>query len=512
MLSAPTQLLRLKYGKEENDLDKNTKTIIISAASAVVVIAAIVAAAIFIYRAVHVDTAALQTQNPVYASVEDTISATGIIKNKENYTITSAATGKVIECGFEAGDYVTAGQVLYRIDSDALSRQLEQAKINLETARVTRAQSAKAAADLSVKAYVSGLVGTVYVHKGDMIQAGAKIADVTDSQNLILKAPFNATDIPSLYAGAAAEVTLASTGGACAGTVKTIYSSSQAADGGKAVTTVEIAVSNPGAVKSGEQAYVRVGNIASASAGTFENSVNQSIVASASGQVDSIRISEGTRISAGQTALTLKNDAVTNAVTNADLQIKQINSSIAQLTDQLDDYTVKSPIDGIVTSKTVKLYDNNAAMTPMAVISDTSHLYAEVQVDELNAPRVQVGQTARITTQDASGASYTGVVTQTAEAGVPANGITYYPVKIMLDESAGLIDGMNVDASVIADRRDNTLTVPTSAIKGGKVKLAGEKGIEERLVETGIKNKEITEILSGLNINDKIVVGGESHE
>lgn len=481
------------------------------AAIVAVVIFSAVAGTIFIFRALRTDAPALQTVSPSYETVEETVSATGTLKNNENYTITSAATGKVLECNFEVGDSVTAGQVLYRIDADALQRQLEQAKISLEQARAARSQSASALNDLTVRSYVGGMVSKVYVHNGDMVQAGAKIADVTDQENLILKAPFHTTDIPQISVGAAVEVTLASTGGACWGTVSKIYDAPQALSGGKAGTTVEIAVTNPGALADGETAYARIGTIASAAAGTFENSVNQSIVAAASGQVESLAISEGTRVSKNQHVLTLKNDALRNALTNADLQIKQVTSTIAQLTDQLEDYVVISPIDGVVTSKTVKLYDNNAAMTPMAVVADTTHLYAEVHIDELNAPKIQRGQTARITTQDAS-EGYTGVVTQVAEAGAPVNGVTYFPVKIMLDDRANLIDGMNVDVQVTIGQHENALTIPVSALKGNKVKIVGEHGVEERRVEVGIKNSEVAEILSGLSANDKIAAGGERHE
>lgn len=492
-------------------MNKKGKGIIITIICAAVIIAAAIIGTVFVFRAFRTDAPALQTATPVYEAMEETVRATGTLKNNENYTITSAATGKVIECNFEEGDSVTAGQVLYRIDSDALSRQLEQAKISLEQARATRDQSASALNDLTVRSYVGGMVSKVYVHNGDMVQAGAKIADVTDQENLILKAPFHTTDIPNIYIGAAVEITLASTGGACWGTVSKIYDAPQAFDGGKAGTMVEIAVTNPGALKDGETAYARIGTIASAAAGTFENSVNQSIVAAASGQVENLAISEGARVSKSQCVLTLKNDALRNALTNAELQIKQVSSTITQLTDQLKDYVVTSPIDGVVTSKTVKLYDNNAAMTPMAVIADTAHLYAEVNIDELNAPKVQPGQAAQIMTQDEA-QSYTGVVTQIAEAGTPVNGVTYFPVKIMLDDHTGLIDGMNVDVQVTVGQHEHALTIPADALKGNKVKVVGEHGVEERRVEVGIKNGKTAEILSGLSESDQIVIGGGSHE
>lgn len=488
------------------------KRAIIIAVCAIVIVAAAGTGIYFALRNQPVNTQALETVNPSYQNADETVSVTGTMKYNEDYTITSTATGEVIECTIEEGNAVTKGQVLYRIKSDALQRQIEQTKISLEKAQQVRAQSAKALDDLSVKSYATGMVTKVYVHNGDMVQAGVKIADVVDQENLVLKVPFNTTDVQNLYIGQPTEVTLSSTGGVFWGNVGNIYASSQAIDGGKAGTVVEINVVNPGAVKAGDTAYAKVGSVASVAAGAFENKTSQSITAAAAGQVENLSLSEGNMVYKNQRVLTLKNDALRNNVTNADLQIKEINNTLSQLNAQLEDYVVKSPVDGIVTSKMVKLADNNTAMAPMAVISDTSHLYAEAQVDELNAAKIQLGQTAKVSTQDASSQVYTGTVEKIADVGTPQNGITYYTVKILMDTNDGLLESMNVNVDILTGQHQNVLTIPTDAVRAGKVKVVTDKGVIEKKVETGIRNKDITEIVSGLSIGDKVVTGGNADE
>ena len=111
-------------------------------------------------------------------TLQTTVRETGTVVFDDSYTITPLSAGKILSADFEEGDTVTKGQVLYTVDSVDLSNSIEQAKVNLDKANEALKQSRRAAADLTVKAKASGLVTAVYVHVGDYVTPGTKIADI----------------------------------------------------------------------------------------------------------------------------------------------------------------------------------------------------------------------------------------------------------------------------------------------------------------------------------------------
>ena len=76
----------------------------------------------------------------------------------------------------------------------------------------------------------------------------------------------------------------------------------------------------------------------------------------------------------------------------------------------LDDATVTAPVGGIVTEKLVDAGELVAPRTPLVVITDLDHAWANVFVDEPLVPRLTLGQPATLFT-DAGGAGVAGTVT-----------------------------------------------------------------------------------------------------
>jgi HlyD family secretion protein len=71
-----------------------------------------------------------------------------------------------------------------------------------------------------------------------------------------------------------------------------------------------------------------------------------------------------------------------------------------------------------------------------------------------------------------------------------------------------LLPGYSADVTVIIDTSKETLGLPTQAImRGDNVYVIGDDNIiEKRALETGLSNWQFTEILSGLELEDRIVL------
>ena len=76
----------------------------------------------------------------------------------------------------------------------------------------------------------------------------------------------------------------------------------------------------------------------------------------------------------------------------------------------MNDATVLAPAAGMVTQKLVDQGELIAPRTPIVVVADLDHVWANVYVDEPLVPRVTLGQTATVFT-DAGGPGIEGTVT-----------------------------------------------------------------------------------------------------
>lgn len=440
--------------------------------------------------------------------LKSTVDEIGTVVFGDKYTITSLASGRILSADFKEGDKVSEGQVLYTIDSKEITNQLQTAKINLEKANESLRQYKSTATDLTLFSKTSGMVTKVYINKGDFVNMGTPIADIVESGVLKLTVPFNLPANSGIYEGMNAEVIPADTGSSVSGTVSKIYESSQAFDGGTNGVNIEIQVKNPGALKEGDKAVANIGSYASLTNGTLYNLTSHAIVATQSGEVENIFIREGNRVSVGTKIIKLKNSAISNAVNTAALSVKEICNGISQLESRLDDYVIKSPITGILITKNAKTGDIASPSSPLATVADTGKLYVDVDIDELYIKQISKGQDVKVLPQN-SETQYSGKVYRINDSGTEKNGVTYYTVRIALDNPEGLIDGMNVNVSIITEVRENAEYLPSNAVDNNTVKVKeGDKTVE-RKVKTGIKTKEYIEILEGLKPDEQVVIESE---
>jgi HlyD family secretion protein len=138
-------------------------------------------------------------------------------------------------------------------------------------------------------------------------------------------------------------------------------------------------------------------------------------------------------------------------------RLAAVDAQIATLEKQLSDATVEAPVGGIVTEKLVERGELLQPRTPVAVVTDLDHAWAEVFVDEPVVPRLRLGQPGTVYT-DAGGPGVPGTVTfispkaeftprnvQTAEE----RSRLVYRVKVSVDNSAGVLkQGMPVEAEL----------------------------------------------------------------
>ena len=173
---------------------------------------------------------------------------------------------------------------------------------------------------------------------------------------------------------------------------------------------------------------------------------------------------------------------------------------VARITGELGEYATPSP-PGIPTPPAIDLIDDTC-------------LYVSAPMDEVDAPKLKAGQLARVTLDALPGQTFAGKVRRIApyvtEVEKQARTVD---VEVDFEEppQLPLLVGYSADVEAVIERRDNVLRVPTQAIRqGGKVLVLGaDNKLQERSLQTGLANWAFTEVISGLNANERVLLSSD---
>ena len=458
-------------------------------------------------------TAQVQRQDLTVA-----VSGSGTVAPIESYQVSALVSGEILESPFEDGDRVEQGQLLYRIDPGSTQTALQQAQLAVQQAQLNYDTLA---ASLQVKAIGSGVVQALHVQEGDLIAAGAPIADVSDTSTMTLTVPFQSADASQISVGQGAQVTLSGTLETLPGTVEYVAPADQVGSGGALVRQVKIRLTNPGALTETTQATARVGSFACAAGGTLSPKLNQTITAAAGGEVTALNVSQGSLVSAGTVLASIGGESAQNSLADAALAVQNAQLSLQSAQQALENYTITSPISGTVIEKNLKAGDqmDGSESGAMAVIYDLSQLELEMNVSELDIGSVHVGQEVEITAEAIPGQTFAGTVEKVNINGTTTDGFTTYPVTILLTQYGDLNPGMNVSADIVVERSEDVLCVPVEAVNSdGTVLAAGEGAlnpdgsvadpskIETRAVTLGLGDEEYIEVTSGLEEGETVLL------
>ena len=437
---------------------------------------------------------------PVRQDVSNSLSGTGTLNPANTYTVKSLVDGKILTGGFEEGDKVEEGDVLYTIDSSDASTNLEKASIALQQAQ----RSYDKTVDLQyVRAEVDGTVSSLKVAKGDQVTSGQEVAVIRDSSKMLLNLLFPAADAANFSVGQSADVMLDGTFETLKGTITAITGTDELSTGNLLARTVTIRVNNAGGLTTAQAATASVNGVSSIASATFAYQAERTLTAQAGGTVSAINVQEG--------------DAV--SIQSASESLRSAEISMQNQQDNMSNYTITSPISGTIIEKDAKQGDALTSGSTLCVIYDLSYLEMVINVDELQIGALSVGQKVQITADAVADKTYVGTVTRVSMKGSSSGGTTTYPITIRIDNTDGLRPGMNANAEIVVAEANNALVVPNAAVIRGGYVLVSKKSpsaanaVEDMdapegyvyvKVETGVSDDSYTEIKSGLQEDDTV--------
>jgi len=209
-------------------------------------------------------------------------------------------------------------------------------------------------------------------------------------------------------------------------------------------------------------------------------------------------------------------DAAKSALAAAKQQL-----AVAQADQQhyaaLSNYSrIVAPYDGVVTWRfsdtgaLVQAGTSNTSGLPVVTVAQSNVLRLRIPVPESIAAQVRIGDSADVHVQ-ATGEHFTGKVTRFTDALDPSTRTEQVEIDVS-NSDYHLQPGMYADVTLLANSRDNALTVPIEAIerRGDKTTvlvLDDENRIQRRDVQIGVQSSNNVEVLSGLQEGEKVIVG-----
>ena len=203
-------------------------------------------------------------------------------------------------------------------------------------------------------------------------------------------------------------------------------------------------------------------------------------------------------------------------------------NKLTDLQDQLEKTTIRAPKDGLVvyyaSAQGRRMWDDNRGTLQVGrevnpretliVLPDTSEMIASVQVHESIAGRVKPGQPANIRIDALGGAAVEGLVESVgvlAESGGWRDpNLREYNVRIALSDSSGeLKPSMRCEAEIRLGRVEDALSAPVAAIfnEGALhyVYTPDDGKYHRAPVSVGRRSSTKVEIVSGLSAGDRVL-------
>lgn len=185
-----------------------------------------------------------------------------------------------------------------------------------------------------------------------------------------------------------------------------------------------------------------------------------------------------------------------------EFQTQQTERTVAISSSSMNDFTIKSEMNGRLYSLNKEKGEMVNNQSPIAIIGDDTQFYIELHVDEYDISKIKIGQQVFLTMD-----SYKGKVFEASIRKV-------YPIMNVNSKSFkveayftklpnNLYPNLSAEANIVIETKQKALTIPRNYIIEGDFVLLSNN--EKRKVVVGLKDFEKAEIISGLNEKDELI-------
>lgn len=213
-----------------------------------------------------------------------------------------------------------------------------------------------------------------------------------------------------------------------------------------------------------------------------------------------------------QNSLYEKGGVTKTELKNASIEYVNSKYSYENAEIQKAKMAVKAPIDGVLVE--LPYHTNGVRIeqgTELFKVMEYNKLLMDVKLPEKHLAEITIDQPVQITNYNIAEDTIRGNISQISPI-VNADTRTFQSV-LQIDNNKRLLrPGMFIKAAILSEKHDSTIVIPKETIisrQDGKVVFTVENGIAtEKKIVTGLENMDSIEVISGLKMNDRLVVTG----
>jgi macrolide-specific efflux system membrane fusion protein len=183
---------------------------------------------------------------------------------------------------------------------------------------------------------------------------------------------------------------------------------------------------------------------------------------------------------------------------------------------QLGYTSIRSPIRGIVASVSTQEGETVAASfaaPTFVTVVDLTRLEVQAYVDETDIGRIEVGQRARFRVDTWPDEPFEGRVTAIRPTAEVRDNVVNYVTLIRIDPGSGRVlrPEMTATIDILLEGREQVIAIPNAALRrdaaGPWVLVPAGGGVERRDIQVGFRGSDFTEVISGLDDGERVVLG-----
>lgn len=181
------------------------------------------------------------------------------------------------------------------------------------------------------------------------------------------------------------------------------------------------------------------------------------------------------------------------------------------LYDQLEDYKITAPIDGVITVLNINVGDSASTSDTAAEVTNYDKMKVQIKIDEDNISALDNGTEVTVSV-DALNKTYKGTIENMSKKATVSNNVSYFTADVTFDADDDIRSGLSADVKYLLNGVENVVSVSMSALNYNTDNTAyvlvggNASNAQQRNVTLGISNGTYVEIKDGLAEGETVLV------
>ncbi|HPT30503.1 MAG TPA: efflux RND transporter periplasmic adaptor subunit [Prolixibacteraceae bacterium] len=213
-----------------------------------------------------------------------------------------------------------------------------------------------------------------------------------------------------------------------------------------------------------------------------------------------------------QKSLYEKGGVTLRELRNSEVSAKNAKYNFDNAQVRISRMSIVAPFAGIITDLPYFTQGTRVTSgTAVATLMSYDKMYMEINLPEKNISDIQTGQNVIITNYTLAEDTLKGIVSELSPA-ISTETRTFEGKLVIDNPELNLRPGMFVKADIIVARKDSALVIPKNIIlssnRGKVVFVVEQNTARERRITIGLENQDYAEVISGLKMNERLVIKG----